>query len=45
MPADAMKHTHTAGFSLLELMVAVLISSIAAMAVVPALQTRCHSRG
>jgi prepilin-type N-terminal cleavage/methylation domain-containing protein len=40
MPADAMKHTHTAGFSLLELMVAVLISSIAAMAVVPALQTR-----
>ena len=35
-----MKNSSAAGFSLLELMVAVLISSIAAMAVVPALQTR-----
>ena len=35
-----MTNKHEAGFSLIELMVAVLISTIAAMAVVPALQTR-----
>ena len=40
MPTDAMKQAQDTGFSLLELMVAVLISSIAAMAVVPALQLR-----
>ena len=40
MPTDAMKQAQDTGFSLLELMVAVLISSIAAMAIVPALQLR-----
>ena len=40
MPAQAMTNKQEAGFSLIELMVAVLISTIAAMAVVPALQTR-----
>lgn len=35
-----MSHPHQAGFSLLELMVAVTISGIAAMAVIPALQIR-----
>ena len=40
MPAQTMTNKQEAGFSLIELMVAVLISTIAAMAVVPALQTR-----